>query len=329
MSVSRIHRLGLIAVLGFFLTAKPIAACTIFMGSLNGTVLFGNNEDWYPVDTYVTFAPGQGEDFGVVYCGTGTWYAEGGMNEAGLCYDAAAIPEVEMNPHSEKPNPLDWPPILMLEECLNVSEAIALFEYYNWETTIAWQLLVADRNGDSAVFAPGADGEWNYTMRENAFQVVTNFNLAMYPDYTGDSRYNTATSMLSTMGDNLSLEYFTETLDAVHNPGYSGVETIYSNVYDLVNGEMYLFYLHDFSQYIRFNLTEELEQGYHRYHIESLFDIFTTISSTTTTATSATPTTSTPAITETPDFTLPLLGAAIGAGALVGIVALTLVWRKS
>jgi hypothetical protein len=187
---------------------------------------------------------------------------------------------------------------------------------------------VADRNGDSAVFAPSADGEWNYTMRENSFQVVTNFNLAIYPEYTGDSRYNSATGMLSAMGTNLTLEYFTEILEEVHNPGgYSGIETIYSNVYDLVNGEMYLFYRHDFSQYVRFNITEELEQGYHRYHIQSLFGTSTSTTSTTTTTTTSS-TTSTTTSTETPDYTLPLLGVSIGAGAFVGVIALALVKKR-
>jgi len=47
MNGKRIHRFAFTFILGFCLLAQPVAACTIFMASLNGAVLFGNNEKGY------------------------------------------------------------------------------------------------------------------------------------------------------------------------------------------------------------------------------------------------------------------------------------------
>lgn len=254
------------------------------MATSGDEVLAGNNEDWYTINSYIQFVPGYGGACGQVYVGTSEWYAEGGMNTMGLFYDVAAIPEVEMNDHPEKSTRSDWPPVVMLETCANVSEAIRFFNNSRFDTTIWYQFLVADRNGDAAVFAPGSDGEWHFIMKgSDEFLVVTNFNLEINPDYAGCTRYNTATNMLENMGTNLTVEYFTTILDEVHNPTGGGIETIYSNICDLTNGEIYLFYSHDFNHVVRFNLEEELEQGPHQYKIADLFPIDETSSTSTTT----------------------------------------------
>jgi hypothetical protein len=210
------------------------------MATSGNDVLTGNNEDWYTIDSYIQFVPGYGGAYGQVFVGTSEWYAEGGMNTMGLFYDVAAIPEVEMNDHPEKSTRSDWPPVVMLETCADVSEAIQFFNNSRFDTTIWYQFLVADRNGDAAVFAPGADGEWHFILKgSEEFLVVTNFNLEITPDYTGCVRYNTATDMLEDMDSNLTVEYFTAILETVHNPEGGGIETIYSNICDLVNGNIY------------------------------------------------------------------------------------------
>lgn len=312
----------LILLLSLFLV-QPVSACTIFMASSGDDVLAGNNEDWYPINSYIQFIPGDEEEFGQVYFGTSEWYAEGGMNTAGLFYDAAAIPEVTMNDHPEKSSQPNWPPVTMLESCANLSEAIQLFNSSRFDTSISWQLLVADGNGDAAVFAPGSDGEWHFISRDTAdFLVVTNFNLAITPDYTGSLRYNTATNMLEEMGPNLSVEYFTSILDAVHNHAGGGSETIYSNICDLVNKEIYLFYNQDFSQTLRFNLEEELLQGPHLYKMADLFpEVETT--STTTSSTTTTETTQPPS---NPSFSVAI--PAMLGGALFGLMVIGFFSRR-
>jgi hypothetical protein len=47
--------------------------------------------------------------------------------------------------------------------------------------------------------------------------------------------------------------------------------TQYSNIYDLTNGLVYVYFLHDFDNEIIFNLSEELKKGHHYYDLPSLF----------------------------------------------------------
>jgi len=309
-----------VGTLVIFGLIQSVSACTIFMASSGDGVLAGNNEDWYIVDSYIQFIPGDEGEYGQVYFGTTEWYAEGGMNTEGLFYDVAAIAAVAMNDHPEKSWLSKWPPVVMLESCKNVSEAIQLFNSSRFDTSISYQLLVADRNGDAVVFAPGADGEWHFLLKDSEeYLVVTNFNLETNPDYTGCIRYNTATNMLEDMGLNLSIEYFTEILEAVHNPPGGGSETIYSNICDLVNGDIYLFYMNDYSSFVQFDLEEELELGSHLYKIENLFPEET--SSVTTVPTSSS--THMP-----PEESLIITVVGLVGGAAIGLVALFLISRR-
>jgi penicillin V acylase-like amidase (Ntn superfamily) len=292
------------------------------MANSGDDVLAGNNEDWYTINSYIQFIPGDEGEYGQIYFGTSEWYAEGGMNSEGLFYDAAAIPAVTMNDHPEKSWPSNWPPVTMLESCANVSEAIQMFNNSRFDPSISWQLLVADGNGDAAIFAPGADGEWHYILKDSEdFLVVTNFNLAITPNYTGCVRYNTATNMLEGMGSNLTAENFATILDAVHNPTGGGVETIYSNICDLVNRNIYLFYNHDFNRVVKFNLEDELEQGTHLYKIADLFpdDVTNSTSTTTTSLTSTQP---------PPNHTLTITISALVGGVMIGLVVIGIISRR-
>ena len=47
--------------------------------------------------------------------------------------------------------------------------------------------------------------------------------------------------------------------------------TFYSNVYDLVRRDVYLWLNHDFDTVVQFNLAEELEKGSHRHDLPEFF----------------------------------------------------------
>jgi len=47
--------------------------------------------------------------------------------------------------------------------------------------------------------------------------------------------------------------------------------TIYSNVYDLSNGDVYVYYKRDFENPIKVNLETELKKGSHSYKLRTFF----------------------------------------------------------
>ncbi len=276
-----------LAGLLLFLFVTPVNACTIFMASMDGIVLAGNNEDWAHANFTMLFVPALGTRNGymLITATNNTYDTRVGMNDHGFYIDAAAVRPAPLDIDYDKsiiPQELYR---FFLQRCDNVYDAVEIFEEYTflmdeWD----FQFLVADCNGDAVVIGIGPDRTIEYTWKEEHFHLVTNGNIA-YPEL-GQSlwsewRYNTANESLSAINhpDNVSVDYFTDILNRVQHSTY----TAYSNIFDLVSLEIYTYYLHDFSRCIRFNLTEELSKGTHSYDLQELFQTSTTTTTTTST----------------------------------------------
>lgn len=245
---------------------SSVSACTGITSSNEMITLMGNNEDYKDPDTYIWFKPSEPEKYGCSFVGYKGFWAQGGINEKGLCFDGFGTP---FNPYyvNNENKPVFRNGNLAekaLEECQNISELVNLFDQYYFPALQISQLFFVDKEGNSVIIGGDAN-----TFKENNFQVCTNFfqthpELGGYPCW----RYNTAFQMLE-QSDEISINLFKNVLDAVHIEQYS--PTQYSNIYDLKNGLIYLYYYHDFNNVIVLNLTEEFELGYHYYSIPSLF----------------------------------------------------------
>ena len=251
----------------------PLAyACTAFMASDSDTVLVGNNEDYNIPHTRVWFIPAKSGQYGRVYFGYDCWYPGGGMNDQGLFFDILLTETLEINSSIEKP--LFKGDIFdkFMAECATVKEVLDLFDSYHLEQMSDFHLLVVDRTGDSVII------ERDHTIRKTgSYQVVTNFLQSQVGEnkqpcewYKGGCiRYQTAEMMLKDRRA-VSVEYFRNILEATHQHTL-GTRTLYSNIYDLKNGLIYLYYLHNFDNEVIINLKEELKKGSHYYEIPSLY----------------------------------------------------------
>jgi hypothetical protein len=249
-------------------------SCTILTASQGDKVLFGNNEDWINPNTYYWTVPPTNDNFGVVYFGFDNFWPQGGINEKGLAYDVNALPKSPLNPHPELPK-VDYPFYENLKKYSTVEEVIKAVQSYSWESAWRAQLHVADRTGDAVVISAGPDGEIAFTrkQKENGFLVSTNFNLAnrangRYPCI----RYDIATEMLGKVNneEKLTVEYIQSLLNAVHQEGPS-VNTVYSNIFDLKKGIIYLYHSHQFDEVVQLNVSNELAKAPSRIRIEDLF----------------------------------------------------------
>lgn len=252
-------------------------SCTIFTASYGNTVLFGNNEDYSNYNTYVWAVPSAKGKYGGVYLGFDNFFAQGGINEKGLAYDFNALPEILLNPHPEL---LESKEIIksMHETCATVEEAIAFAKKYSWGNSISWQILLADATGDAAVMSGGPDGELAFTRKQkgDCYLVSTNFNRAnpentyrgCYPCW----RYNKAVEMLEKITSNkdLTVDYFASILNAAHVESARS-NTLYSNVFDLKNGKMYLYYWHQFDEVVSLDVDEEIRKQTNYTRIKDLF----------------------------------------------------------
>lgn len=254
-------------------------ASSAFMAARGDKVLTGRNGDSKNLNIIMHVLPPSDGKYGRIYLGAedkGGFYYTTGMNEHGLwygstgLYDGAALPERhDITNYYNKPT---WPyelTVKVMEECATVDEAIEIYSTY---FTPYWNghTMIVDKHGNS-VIAEFGEKDVVFIRRKNNYQVMTNFpnsdtlNARWYNCY----RYNTAETMLASSGE-ISTAFFKSICDAVHQEGSS--PTSLSTVYDVINGNLYVYYFHNYEEFLKFNVNEELQKGERYYKLSEYFN---------------------------------------------------------
>ncbi len=236
-------------------------------------VLAAANKDWDNINTRIFFMPSSEGKYGRVYFGyqvSQGFQNSGGMNDQGLWYDGASLPErSDIENHYNKPTIKGELCEKALEECATVEEVIEMYtKYYSphWQGHSMW----ADKYGNSVIIEYG-ERDVVFIQKHSDYQVMTNFyildstNARWYNCY----RFNTAEYMLKNT-DEISIDLFRSTLDAVHAEGM--MTTVYSNIYDLKNGEIYVFNFHNYNEFVKLNLEEQFKKGEQYLKLPQLFN---------------------------------------------------------
>ena len=263
------------------ISTQSALACSNFKVSDGTTVLYGNNEDegLTITEVYITVIPGTDDSYGSIHVGYDHVVAstiQGGMNEMGLAYDGSAVPFVELNPHDEREPYSNLMGIVFMEKCATVDDVIQLMSTHSVYTPLGnGQWFFADKNGDSLTVSPSKSGEWVYTKNNANIDVISNYNIiepSMGDLGAGKERIQIAQNKLETIltQDNLSVDRVSTVLESIHQEG-GDINTIYSNIFDLTNGIVYLYYFHQFEEVITLNLEEELAKGFYQQRIPDLF----------------------------------------------------------
>jgi hypothetical protein len=235
-------------------------------------VFVGNNEDYNIPHTRVWFIPAENGQYGRVYFGYDNWSPQGGMNDQGLFFDFFATKPLEVKLSKERPK-FQGPIIdTMAAKCATVEEVLELFSRYNLEFMLKFQMFIVDKTGDAAIIEGG-----QIIRKSGLYQVVTNFHQSKVEENRRPcewykpscTKYKIAETML-TEHSTASVAHFRDILEATHR-NTLGARTLYSNIYDLKKGLVYLYYMHNFDKEVIIDLTEELKKGCHYYELPSLF----------------------------------------------------------
>jgi hypothetical protein len=259
----------LTAICGFLLSTSPTTfGCTIFVASRGGVVLAGNNEDnaaGFNPDTRIWFHPPKPGCYGMMFLGYADRVPQGGMNDHGLFFDGATLPNgsqclfgdasgktaiLELTPQKPSTHSKDEGIQLidqMMGGCATVEEALALLE--------------------SRLHADGV--RFNVVRGNGDFQIATNFQQSITSgEKVTCKRFQAATKMLSGNAP-LTVDLFRSILKATHQEGK--VKTFYSNVCDLKNGVIYLYDRANFDRAVELRLSEELQKGERDLRLSDLF----------------------------------------------------------
>lgn len=254
-----------------------VSACSVAMTNDGKNILAGNNEDYNDLNTYIWYYPATEKEYGRVCLGYESTFAytQGGMNDQGLFIDGNALGTVKnYQPDKNKPDLLEPEMEFILKTCKNVDEAIEVFKKYNVYGLSMAKFPIADAFGNSVVIEWG-DGKLQALKRTGKYQISTNFVQSDYKkieDYPC-LRYKIADQILSSSSD-LNVETMEKVLSATHQGTTKGLNsTLYSNICDLKNKIMYLYYFHFFEEPLKIDLAEELKKGKHGYKISDMFPI--------------------------------------------------------
>jgi tetratricopeptide (TPR) repeat protein len=228
-------------------------ACSMFTKTIDGKTLVGNNEDWKNPDPVVWIQPGEGEKFDCMYVGFDDFFPQGGMNEKGLCLDGFATESKPVLNSLEKPF---FDGILtkhVMETCSTIDEVIAVFDSYNQQSLEMAMLMFVDKTGDAVII----EGD-KYIRKDGNFQIVTNFYQSEVEEgeKTGCVRYDNLLSQLPEL--DVTIDDFAQALATTHQEGQ--YPTQYTNIFNPNKLEMYLYRYHDYSNYLTFNLKEEIKK---------------------------------------------------------------------
>ena len=263
-------------------TSTSVFGCSIFMASVNGEVLFGNNIDDGNPNTYYEIVPArQPLDYGFITLGFNR--PQGGLNEAGLAFDTNAVSPAPLRPQPDLPSHPEGPIGIvteMLRTAATVEEALDVARSYAWSDELRNQWFFADATGDAVVISAGVDGELAFTRKPHGdgYLVSTNINRAREGLIRGCWRYRTIDRMLKAQVDlgEISIAAFAGILEAAHQEAVFLREsvllnTVYSNIFDLQTRQITLYYWFQFDKPLTLALDEELARGPMRVRVSSLF----------------------------------------------------------
>jgi len=246
--------------------AQMVYSCSMAKITMHGKTMVGNNEDYWDLDTRIWFEPGSNENFGAVYIGLNNLYPQGGINEAGLAFDYFATEYKEVKNFSGKK---DLPPEiekLILQTCSTVEDVKSVLSQYNLRTYSEVIALYVDKTGKYLI----VEGD-SLIIGDDPYYLQASFYPSCTPnlDDVAIPFYQKGRQLLSNRKDT-SLDFCTMLMDTMHQDWNFG-GTLYTTIYDLTDGIIYLYFNYDYSTYVKFNIADELKKGKRTLSIPELF----------------------------------------------------------
>jgi len=249
------------------LSNQKILACSIlyYIDSISGKVFVVNNEDyWYNVDAFVKIEPKSKKEYARLWYG---WdkFAQGGVNEKGLFFDAAVTPEQKKingygNPNSNLGDDI-------LANCSNVIEVLEYLEKRKIGLTKS-HMIFGDKTGNAVVIEWVGGEKKLHWIKDNKL-LITNFLLSdttagNYPCYRYESINKNIKELESTTKEINLLQIGNTFRNAVQPP--KEIEknkiggTLYTSFINLSDMEFVLSYKLSSEKVLKLDLRKEFEK---------------------------------------------------------------------
>lgn len=251
-------------------------ACSGYKITVGNKTMVGSNEDAWRVTPHLWFEKGRGDGpFGAAFTGSrfdgDNGYApQSGMNEVGLAFERL----VSYHPIQEKftnrktiTNPTQYLKNI-LHTCQTVEEVRDYISQYDYSYFVEDVFFYVDKSGKYLLVEP-----YSLTLGNEPSYVISNFCPSITSSQRANQldRYRKGVAFL-TNGLDTTLSFCTALSDTMHVcRNKIGDGTLLSSIWDLNEGTINLYFYHDYSRTVQFNLQEELGKKDRIIAIETLF----------------------------------------------------------
>lgn len=240
-----------------FCILNQASACFILYLNDGKKIIVGNHEDWFARDAAMrVYPPLPGRYGSVVFTFYSEGWAQGGMNEHGLFFDAAQTPYQEVKKDGKETFPgYIWQAVL--DRCKTVDEAIDFIQKFALPDLAESHIVIADAVGHAARIGVKS-GSIVIEKKDGPWLLQTNFN-PWQPELSEDPvcrRYQAGEDWLRVHGE-ASAENMKSILEKTHQDSL----TIYSNIYDLTAKTITTYTRLDFKQPVVVSLPKIFQVG--------------------------------------------------------------------
>lgn len=229
--------------------------------------MVGNNEDYWNPNDRIWFEKGKKGEYGAFYVGFDNFWPQGGMNQAGLVVDGFAEDYKAISDTiGKKPLTMNFLKEIM-RRCATVDEVKNYMSQFNLSGLETSMYFFVDKSGKYLV----VEGD-SLTIGEKEYYIVSNF----YPSQIKNecdvplSYYQKGRKYLENNKD-ISVAFCSSVMDTMHQERAWGAGTMYTTIYDLEGGVIYLKFFRDYTHVVKFDLNEELAKDNHSLIIPELF----------------------------------------------------------
>jgi len=255
-----------IVICGFFLIPDSYA-CSMFKITMHGKTMVGNNEDFWNPNDRVWFEKGKKGEYGAFYVGFDNFWPQGGMNQAGLVFDGFAEDyKAIADTIGKRPLSMNFLKEIM-KRCATVEEVKNYLNQFNLSGLETSMFFFVDKSGNYLV----AEGDSLIVGNKEKY-IVSNF----YPSQINNecdvplSYFQKGRKYLENNKD-ISVAFCSSVMDTMHQERVWGAGTMYTTIYDLKEGIIYLYFFRDYKHVVKFNLNEELAKDNHSLIVPDLF----------------------------------------------------------
>jgi tetratricopeptide (TPR) repeat protein len=250
-----------------FILNQNAFGCTMFKLTMYGKTMVGNNEDYWNPNSRIWFEHGKVDEYGAVYVGYDNFWPQGGMNQAGLVFDGFSMDYLAISDTLGKKS-LDANFLQdLMRKCANVDDVKKYFAQFNLKGLETSMFLFIDKTGKYLV----VEGDSLITGNNQSY-VLSNFypSLIKEGNEIGLPFYHKGKKLLDSKKDT-TISFCSSVMDTMHQERNWGAGTMYTTIYDLKDGTIFLYFFRDYTHVVKFNLNQELKKMDYSLVIPDLF----------------------------------------------------------